>query len=82
MRALLFGLPLLLLGCGGDAADPGAMDAARARQLGQVAKEIRVQPELADAALQPTGLSRAQFEQALYVIAADPALSKAYTEAL
>jgi len=75
---------LTISGCSGDVATSsgGSVDAARARELGAVAKRIQANPEQADATLKEAGLSRAQFEAALYTIASDPALSKAYASSL
>jgi hypothetical protein len=75
---------LTLSACGGDVATSSgaSVDAAQARELGAIAKRIQSNPEQADATLKEAGLSRAQFEAAVYTIASDPALSKAYASAL
>ncbi len=77
LRALL--LPLLLVAaCGGGSA-PSAADATKA---GAVAKQLAADPAKGAAALAESGWSEAEFEALLYDIAADPALSKAYLEAM
>jgi hypothetical protein len=78
LRALL--LPLLLLSaCGGGGSAPSSADAAKA---GAVAKQLAADPAKGADALKASGWSEAEFEALLYDIAADPALSRAYIEAM
>ncbi|MBL8617746.1 MAG: hypothetical protein JNM72_19210 [Deltaproteobacteria bacterium] len=78
LRALL--IPLLLLSaCGGSGSAPSAADATKA---GGVAKQLAADPAKGAEALKASGWSEAEFEALLYDIAADPALSKVYLEAM
>ena len=81
-RASLF-LPLLLVACGGDqkAPSPGATTTTppKAAQAAAIAKDLRANPDDADAILAKHGMTRQQFEDLMYEIAADPAMSEAYT---
>jgi hypothetical protein len=80
-RALLgalLGLGLTLTSaCGGGG--PSVADAAKA---GAVAKRIAADPAAAAPALAEAGLTEAELNALLFEIAADPALSKAYADAM
>jgi hypothetical protein len=60
--------------------DPAAI--ARATATGELARAIVHDPEHATAALEGAHLTQAEFEERVYAIAADPALSAAYRTAL
>lgn len=89
MRKTAILLCALLFACGGGAdkgAAPsgGAAPAApsKATKAAALAKEIGARPDDADAILEKNGMTRAQFEELMYEIAADEELSKAYEQAL
>ena len=68
---------LALTACGG-----GGPGVTQARDAAALAKRIQAQPDAADSILSEAGTDRAAFEALLYDIAADPAASRAYAEAL
>ena len=84
-RTALF-LPLLLVACGSGsqkAPSPGATTTPpKAAQAAAIAKDIRANPDDADAILAKHGMTRQQFEDLMYEIAADEDLTKAYEQAL
>ena len=82
---------LVALGCAteqqaeSDAAEPAAESTALAPAVAQavaVARGIEANPEAADSVLAANGLTAAGLDSLMYLIAADSALSAAYTEAL
>lgn len=84
---------LLLAGCGGrdeKASDTAAAASAttsaspaddRARTAATVAKAIEANPAGADSILEANGYTRESFEELMYEIAADSALSATYAAA-
>ena len=89
------GLALASFGCGGQVERPagaqggdgGAAPVAAGDQgmvdlAASIAREIEASPDEADAVLERHGKTRAEFEQMLYDIAADPELSRAYNQAI
>jgi len=69
-------------GEGGGSAPAAAGDQGMVDLAASIAREIEASPDQADAILQRHGKTRAEFEQLLYDIAADPELSRAYNQAL
>ena len=63
---------LILLACGTEASAPTP------EGLAQIANEIAASPAKADAVLSTHGVSRDDFEQALFDVAADDAKTRAY----
>ena len=87
MRRTSLFLPLLLVACGGGsqkAPSPGATTTTppKAAQAAAIAKDLRANPDDADAILAKHGMTRQQFEDLMYEIAADEELTKAYEQAL
>jgi len=89
MRGAAILLSFLLCACGGSAgkgtAPTGGSTQAvppKAAKAAALSKEIRANPDDADAILERSGMTRAQFEELMYEIAADEELSKAYQDAL
>ena len=79
LRVALLGLALAFtLACGGGGG-PSTDDAAKA---GAVAKRIAADPAAAAPALAEAGWTEAEYKALLFEIAADPALSAAYTQAM
>ncbi len=81
-----FSLMLLAACAGGDeqaesAAARDTTSAGRARSAAAVANAIAAQPAAADSILQAAGYTREEFEQLMYDIAADSAMSAAYAAA-
>ncbi len=64
-------------GAGGGASAMAAVDHAVA-----AANAIRANPAAADSILAAHGLTRARFDSLMYEVAADPALARAYTQAI
>lgn len=87
MRGMqILGLTALVLvgGCGlfgGGKKEPG-VDPETFKAVVTVAKGVRADPAKADEVLKESGLTRAQLEDALYEIAADPQLSERYAKAI
>jgi len=55
---------------------------ARVKQAADIARAIQADPESMDRILDGEGMTREQFEDLLYEIAADPVLSEAYVREL
>ena len=84
-------LGFALVACGGNAEAPandGTEEAAKGEKdaspagVAKVAKAIKATPDKQDDILKTNGWTAAEFETALWDIAADPAKSEAYRKAL
>jgi hypothetical protein len=64
-----------------DSAAPTGSTADRARNAAMVANAIAANPARADSILQAAGYTRDSFQQAMYEIAADSAMSAVYAAA-
>ena len=87
MRRTSLFLALLLVACGGGsgkAPSPGATTTtpSKAAQAAAVAKELKANPDDADAILKRHGMTQQQFEDLMFEIAEDEELTKAYEQAL
>ena len=89
MRRTAILLSVLLFACGGgaekgSAPTGGSAPAApsKAVKAAALSRELRANPDDADAILERNGMTRPQFEDLMYEIAADEELSKAYEQAL
>jgi len=95
MVTLALALALVFCGCGGSGdsqtGSQRAGDASTSSASGgqgqvdlasRIAREIEARPDQADEILERHGKTRQEFEKLLYDIAADPDLSRAYTQAL
>ena len=78
-------LLLLLAGCAAGTQQSGADTAATAdetpeivRQAVAITQEIEADPDAVEQILERHGLSVEQFEEMMYEISSDPALSRAY----
>lgn len=88
---LLIGCCLIVAACAAPEPEPPAQEEAVAdapapsdavQKAVEIAKAIEADPDAADQVLQSHGLTVEEFEQMMYEISADPALSKAYEAAL
>ena len=85
-RLMIAALLSVVVGCsdGDDRAAASGADttsAGRARNAAMVANAIAAKPSAADSILRAAGYTPAEFEQLLYDIAADSAMSATYTAA-
>src|SRR5262245_18708804 len=87
--AVTLGAVLALAGCSSDngtTATPGApvhntltsAQQAKVNKAATIAASIQASPDNADAILRQNGMTEQQFEDLMYEIAADPAMSEAY----
>lgn len=69
--------------CGGGETAPPAADAGvDAAAIAMVAKKIQDDPSTAKAVLAEAGMTQAELEDALFAIAADPALTATYLDGM
>jgi len=69
-------------GAGDESAPAASRDQGMVDVAARIAREIEARPDQASAILERYGKTREEFEKMLYDIAADPDLSRAYTQAL
>jgi len=78
----------LAAGCSGSGSEPESSSTGEAEtddqvtRAAEIMKAIEADPDAADEILQSHDMTVEQFEQVMYEISADPALSKAYEAAL
>jgi hypothetical protein len=87
--ALIGGIVLPAIGCAGTEQQKPASSAVQTKQnpervrlAADIAREIKNTPGEGAAILEKHGMTREDFEQLLYEIAADPELSQAFREAV
>jgi hypothetical protein len=84
MRAVALLLAVALVGCGNGRVGGGAPadSPSKAERAAAIAKELRANPDAAEATLEKHGVTQAQWTELLSEIAADEALTRAYEAAL
>ena len=82
--AILLSVLLAACGSGAKTPSPGATSTVppKAAKAAAVAKELKANPDDADAILGRHGMTQQQFEDLMFEIAADEELTKAYEQAL
>lgn len=84
MRAMTFVLAIALLGCGNGRVGGGAPETSpsKAERAAAITKELRANPDAAEATLAKHGMTPEEWTALMSDIAADEALTREYEAAL